>query len=259
MCLALLTVGSLDWNIGRVFRVERGTPDFLFCIPQQWSYRFVLYITGFQASKASVENDTCACSNQKIFFDIHLLRQCLDLNWHSVIKGHVFSSPFSVWVKHGVPGCSTQPPLLLVMNTVIMLQGRMHTAGKGMHKACFSVGYSLSKLTLCSLQSLPQPGWNCLILLLWHHPISDRPHNPSGWFDWHLSSLLSPPCDLGDLQFLREDLNYHDPKAKHNSFHGDDQFISVEDLWNTWKGSEGAGTNTAVLLQPPTLSLLFSG
>lgn len=40
-------------------------------------------------------------------------------------------------------------------------------------------------------------------------------------------------------QFLREDLNYHDPKAKHNSFHGDDQFISVEDLWKTWKGSEG--------------------
>ncbi|XP_056296702.1 stromal interaction molecule 1a isoform X3 [Pseudoliparis swirei] len=38
--------------------------------------------------------------------------------------------------------------------------------------------------------------------------------------------------------FLREDLNYHDPKAKHNTFHGDDQFISVEDLWNTWKGSE---------------------
>ncbi|XP_028274731.1 stromal interaction molecule 1a isoform X5 [Parambassis ranga] len=38
--------------------------------------------------------------------------------------------------------------------------------------------------------------------------------------------------------FLREDLNYHDPKAKHNSFHGDDQFISVEDLWNAWRGSE---------------------
>ncbi|XP_061916417.1 stromal interaction molecule 1a isoform X2 [Entelurus aequoreus] len=38
--------------------------------------------------------------------------------------------------------------------------------------------------------------------------------------------------------FLREDLNYHDPKAKHNSFHGDDQFISVEDLWKTWKSSE---------------------
>ncbi|XP_035478309.1 stromal interaction molecule 1a isoform X1 [Scophthalmus maximus] len=38
--------------------------------------------------------------------------------------------------------------------------------------------------------------------------------------------------------FLREDLNYHDPKAKHNTFHGDDQFISVEDLWNTWRGSE---------------------
>ncbi|XP_031719437.1 stromal interaction molecule 1a isoform X1 [Anarrhichthys ocellatus] len=38
--------------------------------------------------------------------------------------------------------------------------------------------------------------------------------------------------------FLREDLNYHDPKAKHNTFHGDDQFISVVDLWNAWKGSE---------------------
>ncbi|KAG7263368.1 hypothetical protein CRUP_010427 [Coryphaenoides rupestris] len=38
--------------------------------------------------------------------------------------------------------------------------------------------------------------------------------------------------------FLREDLNYHDPKAKHNTFHGDDQFITVEDLWVTWKGSE---------------------
>ncbi|XP_056329157.1 stromal interaction molecule 1a isoform X1 [Danio aesculapii] len=38
--------------------------------------------------------------------------------------------------------------------------------------------------------------------------------------------------------FLREDLNYHDPKGKHNTFHGDDQFISVEDLWNAWKSSE---------------------
>ncbi len=40
-------------------------------------------------------------------------------------------------------------------------------------------------------------------------------------------------------QFLREDLNYHDPKAKHNSFHGDDQLISVEDLWHAWRSSEG--------------------
>uniref|UniRef100_A0A8C5GC73 SAM domain-containing protein n=1 Tax=Gouania willdenowi TaxID=441366 RepID=A0A8C5GC73_GOUWI len=43
---------------------------------------------------------------------------------------------------------------------------------------------------------------------------------------------------MRETRFLREDLNYHDPKAKHNSFHGDDQFISVEDLWNAWKGSE---------------------
>uniref|UniRef100_A0A672KZB4 Stromal interaction molecule 1-like n=1 Tax=Sinocyclocheilus grahami TaxID=75366 RepID=A0A672KZB4_SINGR len=40
------------------------------------------------------------------------------------------------------------------------------------------------------------------------------------------------------VAFLREDLNYHDPKAKHNSFHGDDQLISVEDLWNAWKSSK---------------------
>uniref|UniRef100_A0A3Q1IEB3 SAM domain-containing protein n=1 Tax=Anabas testudineus TaxID=64144 RepID=A0A3Q1IEB3_ANATE len=40
------------------------------------------------------------------------------------------------------------------------------------------------------------------------------------------------------MMWSREDLNYHDPKAKHNSFHGDDQFISVEDLWNAWTGSE---------------------
>ncbi|XP_063061154.1 stromal interaction molecule 1a isoform X4 [Engraulis encrasicolus] len=38
--------------------------------------------------------------------------------------------------------------------------------------------------------------------------------------------------------FLREDLNYQDPKGKHNSFHGDDQFISVADLWKVWKGNK---------------------
>ncbi|XP_048839210.1 stromal interaction molecule 1b isoform X4 [Brienomyrus brachyistius] len=37
--------------------------------------------------------------------------------------------------------------------------------------------------------------------------------------------------------FLREDLNYHDPKAKHNSFHGADLLISVEDMWNAWTSS----------------------
>ncbi|KAK3555688.1 hypothetical protein QTP86_029088 [Hemibagrus guttatus] len=38
--------------------------------------------------------------------------------------------------------------------------------------------------------------------------------------------------------FLREDLKYHDPKAKHKSFHGADLLITVEDMWNTWKASE---------------------
>ncbi|NWY07612.1 STIM1 protein, partial [Nothoprocta ornata] len=40
-------------------------------------------------------------------------------------------------------------------------------------------------------------------------------------------------------QFLREDLNYHDPTVKHSTFHGEDKLISVEDLWKAWKTSEG--------------------
>ncbi|KAM8976153.1 stromal interaction molecule 1 isoform 1-T1 [Pelodytes ibericus] len=39
-------------------------------------------------------------------------------------------------------------------------------------------------------------------------------------------------------EFLREDLNYHDPTVKHSTFHGEDKLISVEDLWNVWKISE---------------------
>ncbi|KAF3705488.1 Stromal interaction molecule 1 Precursor [Channa argus] len=42
-------------------------------------------------------------------------------------------------------------------------------------------------------------------------------------------------------EFLREDLKYHDPKAKHSSFHRADLQISVEDMWNTWKNSKGRG------------------
>lgn len=39
-------------------------------------------------------------------------------------------------------------------------------------------------------------------------------------------------------EFLREDLNYHDPTVKHSTFHGEDKLISVEDLWITWRASE---------------------
>ncbi|KYO18294.1 stromal interaction molecule 1 isoform X2 [Alligator mississippiensis] len=39
-------------------------------------------------------------------------------------------------------------------------------------------------------------------------------------------------------EFLREDLNYHDPTVKHSTFHGEDKLISVEDLWKSWKISE---------------------
>ncbi|XP_051903495.1 stromal interaction molecule 1-like isoform X2 [Hippocampus zosterae] len=38
--------------------------------------------------------------------------------------------------------------------------------------------------------------------------------------------------------FLREDLKYRDPKAKHSSFHRADLHISVEDMWDAWKNSE---------------------
>uniref|UniRef100_A0AAY4CVP0 SAM domain-containing protein n=1 Tax=Denticeps clupeoides TaxID=299321 RepID=A0AAY4CVP0_9TELE len=38
--------------------------------------------------------------------------------------------------------------------------------------------------------------------------------------------------------FLREDLQYHDPRAKHTSFHRADLLITVEDMWNVWKASE---------------------
>lgn len=44
-------------------------------------------------------------------------------------------------------------------------------------------------------------------------------------------------CSL--LQFLREDLKYNDPKAKHKNFHGADLLITVEDMWNTWRASDG--------------------
>ncbi|XP_060792226.1 stromal interaction molecule 1b isoform X2 [Neoarius graeffei] len=39
-------------------------------------------------------------------------------------------------------------------------------------------------------------------------------------------------------EFLREDLKYHDPKAKQKSFHGADLLITVEDMWNAWRASE---------------------
>nr|XP_057942075.1 stromal interaction molecule 1-like isoform X1 [Doryrhamphus excisus] len=39
-------------------------------------------------------------------------------------------------------------------------------------------------------------------------------------------------------EFMRQDLKYHDPKAKHSSFHRVDLHISVEDMWDAWKTSE---------------------
>ncbi|XP_077596237.1 stromal interaction molecule 1-like isoform X2 [Stigmatopora nigra] len=39
-------------------------------------------------------------------------------------------------------------------------------------------------------------------------------------------------------EFLREDLQCHDAKAKHSNFHRADLRISVGDMWRTWKKSE---------------------
>ncbi|KAM7066085.1 stromal interaction molecule 1 isoform 2-T2 [Acridotheres tristis] len=53
----------------------------------------------------------------------------------------------------------------------------------------------------------------------------------------HFVDLLISECAFSQ-QFLREDLNYHDPAVKHSTFHGEDKLISVEDLWKAWKTSE---------------------
>ncbi|KAG8453148.1 hypothetical protein GDO86_004826 [Hymenochirus boettgeri] len=50
-------------------------------------------------------------------------------------------------------------------------------------------------------------------------------------------------------EFLREDLNYHDPTVKHSTFHGEDKLISVEDLWNAWKASEVYNWTTDEVVQ----------
>ncbi|XP_049599192.1 stromal interaction molecule 1 isoform X3 [Syngnathus scovelli] len=39
-------------------------------------------------------------------------------------------------------------------------------------------------------------------------------------------------------EFLREDLKYHDSKAKQSNFHRADLHIRVEDMWDAWKNSE---------------------
>lgn len=50
------------------------------------------------------------------------------------------------------------------------------------------------------------------------------------------------------FQFIRVDMKYNDPKAKHSSFHRADLHISVEDMWNTWKASEGEGGGRSVYM-----------
>uniref|UniRef100_A0AAZ3R1Y9 SAM domain-containing protein n=1 Tax=Oncorhynchus tshawytscha TaxID=74940 RepID=A0AAZ3R1Y9_ONCTS len=105
-------------------------------------------------------------------------------------------------------------------------------------------GWALSR---CSyLQTVPLPSWGNGITELCRID-EPRCHDENSILSFEAIRSIHKQMDddaNGNVDvsetdgFLREDLNYHDPKAKHNSFHGDDQFISVEDLWNTWKGSE---------------------
>lgn len=56
---------------------------------------------------------------------------------------------------------------------------------------------------------------------------------------WELLHQKLKSCLCFLKQFLREDLKYQDPKGKHNSFHRADLLITVEDMWKSWKASEG--------------------
>ncbi|XP_077984889.1 stromal interaction molecule 2-like isoform X2 [Glandiceps talaboti] len=58
---------------------------------------------------------------------------------------------------------------------------------------------------------------------------------------WGLE-MIYPVTEYWGLEmiypFLRDELEYEDNFDRHNTFHGDDNFISVDDLWNTWRNSE---------------------
>jgi hypothetical protein len=41
------------------------------------------------------------------------------------------------------------------------------------------------------------------------------------------------------LQFIREDLKYEDGQSDQANFHGSDDFITVQDLWQMWVHSKG--------------------
>lgn len=72
-------------------------------------------------------------------------------------------------------------------------------------------------------------------------PIPSPPSQFTAGFQRSGEAGAARPDSLALLlsQFLREDLNYHDPTIKHSTFHGEDKLISVEDLWKSWKASEG--------------------
>ncbi|GCB69313.1 hypothetical protein scyTo_0012401 [Scyliorhinus torazame] len=40
-------------------------------------------------------------------------------------------------------------------------------------------------------------------------------------------------------EFIKEDMKDKDPTSKGNTFHKEDKHITVRDLWNHWKNSQG--------------------
>lgn len=45
-------------------------------------------------------------------------------------------------------------------------------------------------------------------------------------------------------QFVRQELHLQDDYDREETLHGNDKFISVEDLWNSWVKNEGKTITT---------------
>ena len=54
-------------------------------------------------------------------------------------------------------------------------------------------------------------------------------------------------------QFIRDELKYEDGFDRHSNFHGNDDLISIDDLWKLWIQSEG--TSSVVCLSDSVSSV----
>jgi hypothetical protein len=58
--------------------------------------------------------------------------------------------------------------------------------------------------------------------------------NAAHFGSWFLLIVL-----LSSVQFVREELEYEDNFERQARFHGNDDHITVDDLWRQWVRSEG--------------------